>query len=80
MNFGDRAKILDMAQKRLKELKAVYPKAQLLNAETHRTIFLVVDDPKKYHKYAAENDVGITRIAAIKKLVQPFANLSRFIG
>ncbi|MDH5202497.1 MAG: formate dehydrogenase [Nitrospirota bacterium] len=80
MNFGDRAKIIDMAKKRLKEVKATNPKAQLLNAETHRTIFLVIDDPKKYHKYAAENDVGITRIAAIKKLIQPFVNLSRITG
>ena len=80
MNFGDRAKILDMAKNRLKEVKATSPKAQLLNAEVHRTIFLVVDDPKRYHKFAAENDVGITRIAALKKLIQPFVNLSRITG
>ncbi|MCG2709985.1 MAG: hypothetical protein L6246_06690 [Thermodesulfovibrionales bacterium] len=81
MNFGDRAKILDMAQKTLKAAKAIYPKAQLLNAETHRTIFLVVDDPQKYHKFAlVEDPNGITRIAAIKKLIQPFVNLSRITG
>lgn len=81
MNFGDRDKILDMAQKSLKELKAVYPKAKLLNAEILRTVFLVVDDPQKYHKFAAVDDpTAITRIAAIKKLIQPFASLSRFIG
>jgi len=80
MNFGDRDKMLDMAQKRLKELKAVYPKAQLLNAEIVRTIFLVIDDPQKYWKHAAENDVGITRIAAIKKLVRPLVKFPHFVG
>ncbi|MDI6889632.1 MAG: 4Fe-4S ferredoxin [Thermodesulfovibrionales bacterium] len=81
LNFGDRDKILDMAKKRLSELKAVYPKAQLLGADYLRTIFLVVDDPQKYHKFAlVEDAIGITRIAAIKKLVQPLVNFSRFVG
>lgn len=81
MNFGDRDKILEMAQKRLNELKAKFPKAQLLNAEILRTIFLVVDEPQKYHKFANAGDVeGITRIAAIKKLIQPLVNLSHFVG
>ena len=81
MNFGDRAKILDMAQKRLKEVRAISPKSQLLNAEIHRTIFLVADDPQKYHKFAlVEDPNGITRLAAIKKLIQPFVNLSRITG
>jgi formate dehydrogenase iron-sulfur subunit len=80
MNFGDRDKILDMAQKRLKELKAVYPKAQLLNAESVRTVFLVIDDPQKYWKKAAEADTGITRIAVIKKLIRPIVSLSPFVG
>ena len=76
MNFDDRDKILEMAKKRLSELKVTYPKAQLLNTEIHRTIFLVIDEPKKYWKNAAENEVGITRIAAIKKLLRPLVNFS----
>ncbi|MEW6215791.1 MAG: 4Fe-4S dicluster domain-containing protein [Nitrospirota bacterium] len=81
MNFGDRDKMLDMAQNRLKELKTVYPKAQLLNTEICRTIFLVVDDPQKYHKFAlVEDAIGITRIVAIKKLIQPFVNFSSLTG
>jgi formate dehydrogenase iron-sulfur subunit len=81
MNFGDRDKMLEMAQKRLNELKAIYPKAQLLNAESVRTIFLVIDDPKNYWKHAAENDVGITRIAAvIKRLIRPLESFSHFVG
>lgn len=81
LNFGDRDKMLDLARKTLGTLKPVYPKAQLLNAEIHRVFFLVVDDPKKYHKFAlVEDAIGITRIAAIKKLVQPLVNFSRFVG
>lgn len=74
LNFNDRNKILDMAKKRLIELKAVYPKAQLLGADFLRTIFLVVDDPQKYHKFALVDTAGITRIAAIKMLIKPFVN------
>jgi formate dehydrogenase iron-sulfur subunit len=81
MNFGERDKMLEMANKRLQEVKAKYPKAQLLNAETVRTIYLVIDDPQKYHKFASAKDAEeITRIAAIKKLIRPLANLSQFVG
>jgi len=80
MNFGDRDKMLDLAKKRLSELKPKYPKAQLLNAEIHRTIFLVVDDPQKYHKFAAAKEIGITRLAAIKELIRPLVNLSSLKG
>ena len=81
MNFGDRDKMLDMAQKRLKEVKAMYPKAQLLNADFVRTIFLVIDEPKKYHKFAKASDTqAITRIAALKKLIKPLVNLSPLAG
>jgi len=81
MNFGERAKMLEMANKRLQEVKAKYPKAQLLNAEIVRTIYLVIDDPQKYHKFAsAENSEEITRIAAIKRLIRPLVNFSHFAG
>lgn len=56
MNFGDREEILSMAKERLEEVKKQNPKAELLNHDFVRTIFLVVDDPKKYHKFAAVND------------------------
>lgn len=81
MNFGDRTEMLALANNRLKELKAKYPKAQLLDAEMVRTIFLVVDDPAKYHKFAiAENAFGITRLAAMKRMVRPLASLSNWLG
>lgn len=52
MNFGDREIILNMALNRLEEAKALYPEAALLNHGFHRTIFLVIDEPRKYHKFA----------------------------
>ena len=52
MNFGERAEILKMANERLAALKEKYPKAQLLDADQVRVIYLVTDDPKKYHKNA----------------------------
>jgi len=53
MVFGERDKILDMAKKRVEELKKTYPKAAAINADDVRVIYVVTDDPKKYFKYAA---------------------------
>jgi formate dehydrogenase iron-sulfur subunit len=76
MNFGDRKAMLDMANKRLAELKKQYAKAQLLDTDMVRTVFLVVDDPKLYHKFAiARNDGGMSRKLALRKLFRPAAAL-----
>jgi formate dehydrogenase iron-sulfur subunit len=77
MNFGDRAMIMDMANTRVEELKKKgYTKAQLLDADSIRTVFLVVDDPMVYHKFAvAQNDVGISRKLALRKLFRPATDL-----
>jgi len=81
MNFGDRSEMLALAEKRLNELKAEYPKAQLLDAEAIRAIYLVIDDRQKYHEFAKANGpVGITRLAAMKKLIRPLVRLSGLQG
>ena len=51
--FGERDKILELAKKRVAELKKSYPKAAALNSDDVRVIFIVKDDPKKYYQYAA---------------------------
>ena len=51
--FGERDKIVDMAKKRVEELKKTHPKAAALNADDVRVIFVVKDDPKKYYQFAA---------------------------
>jgi formate dehydrogenase iron-sulfur subunit len=81
MNFGDRKDMLDKANKRLEEVKKAYQDAMLANPDDVRTIYLLVDDPKKYHKFAvAENTIGITRKMALKRLFQPLSDLRHMIG
>jgi len=76
MNFGDRDKILALAEKRLKEVKAKYPKASLLNAEDVRAVFLVIDDSEKYWEFAkGQGGIGITRMMALNKMIRPIVNL-----
>jgi formate dehydrogenase iron-sulfur subunit len=81
MNFGDRKDMLEKANKRLAEVKGTYKDAMLANPDDVRAIFLLVDDPKKYHKFAvAENTIGITRKMALKRLFQPLNGLRHMIG
>ncbi len=81
MNFGDRKTMLEMANKRLAEVKPHYKDALLANPDDVRVIYLLVDDPKKYHKFAvAENTIGITRKMALKRLFQPLISLRQMIG
>jgi len=50
--FGERDEVLGTVKSRVEELKKTFPKAQALNPDEVRVIFIVTDDPKKYHKYA----------------------------
>jgi len=75
MNFGDREAILKMAAARLEEVKKVHKNASLVNSDSVRVIFLVKDDPKKYHQFAAEdNGKRITRMMALER---PFPPINR---
>jgi formate dehydrogenase iron-sulfur subunit len=81
MNFGDRKDIIEKAKKRFEEVKKVHPEAILANPDDVRVIFLLADDPKKYHKFAvAENAFGITRKMALKRFFQPLGDLRHMIG
>jgi formate dehydrogenase iron-sulfur subunit len=53
MAFGDRDVILEKVMKRVEVLKKTYPDAMALNPEDVRVIYIVTDDPKKYHEHAA---------------------------
>ncbi len=80
MSFGDRKEIMDKAQKRLEEVKNKYKDAMLANQDDVRVIYLLVDDPKNYHKYAvAESTIGITRKLALKRILKPL-NSFQWIG
>ena len=52
MSFGERDAILDQAKKRVEVLKQTYPKATALNSDDVRVIYIVTDDPTKYHEFA----------------------------
>jgi formate dehydrogenase iron-sulfur subunit len=80
MNFGDREEILEKANKRLAEVQGTYKDAMLANPEDVRVIYLLVDDPANYHKFAvAGNTIGITRKMALNRLFQPLRSLYRTI-
>ncbi|MBE0569766.1 MAG: formate dehydrogenase [Deltaproteobacteria bacterium] len=81
LHFGDREAILAKAEKRLAKLKEKYPKAQLLDVETVRTIYLVTGDPKEYHKFAlASADTGVTRKVALRRMFGPAIDAWRTIA
>ncbi len=81
MSFGDRKEMIEKANKRLAEVKVKYKDAMLANPEDVRAIYLLVDDPQKYYKFAvAQNTLGITRKVALKRLFQPLTDLRRVIG
>ena len=46
-----------------------------------RIFYLLVDDPKKYHKFAeAGSAAGITRKMALKQIFQPLKDIRQIIG
>ena len=79
LNFGERDAMQALANERLEKLKAKFPKAQLLDADSVRTIYLVVDDPKKYHKNAVASvaPTGVSRKMALRRLIKPGQTLLR---
>jgi formate dehydrogenase iron-sulfur subunit len=76
LNFGDRDAMLALAKERLEKVKARYPKAQLLDADQVRVVYLVVDEPEKYHKNAVAGvQTGISRKMALRRIMKPAAGL-----
>ncbi len=81
MNFGERDAMLTMANERMEKLKGAYPKAKILDADQVRVIFLVVDDPRKYHKNAVAGlGPAIDRRLARRQLLKPVSDLVRIVA
>ncbi|MBI5571836.1 MAG: 4Fe-4S dicluster domain-containing protein [Desulfomonile tiedjei] len=53
LTFGDRDKILGAMKTRVDELKKTFPKAEAINPDDVRVIYIVTEAPEKYWKYAA---------------------------
>jgi formate dehydrogenase iron-sulfur subunit len=74
MNFGDREDMLVQARKRLAELKPRYPKAELVDADTIRAVFLCTVPPTAYYKYVQYGEAGpraLSRKAFLAKVLRP---------
>lgn len=81
MSFGDRKAVLEKANRRLEEVKGRYKDAMLVSPDDVRTIYLLVDDPKKYHKHAtAANRFGLDRKVALSRPMKAGAALPRIAG
>jgi len=81
MNFGDRDKMLELAKKRLAEVKKTHPKAMLADADSVNVIYLVLDDPKKYHKtVVAQRSDGLSRKQFLAQIFAPIRRPVEGIG
>jgi formate dehydrogenase iron-sulfur subunit len=81
MSFGERKEILEKANKRLEAVKGKYKEAMLTSPDDVRVFYLLIDDPKKYHKFAtAENTLGITRKMALRRIFQPLTSFRHLLG
>ncbi len=77
MAFGERDAILQQAQAHLATAKKKYPKAQLLDPDDVRVIFLVGNDPLLYHSnaIASTTSFDITRQVALQRMIRPLRNV-----
>jgi len=72
MNFGERADMLELAQKRLAAAKKIYPNAVLVDAESVNAIFLLFDEPQKYHPHAVAGlSGGLDRKQFLTRIFAP---------
>jgi formate dehydrogenase iron-sulfur subunit len=81
MSFGDRKTIVEKAERRLAEVQTRQKEAMLANAGDVRVIYLLADDPKRYHKFAvAENTIGVTRKVALRRFLRPLTRFAERMG
>lgn len=72
MNFGEREDMLDLARRRLAEVKKTHPKAMLTDPEDVNVIFLLLDEPIKYHSFAvAQFTGGLSRKEFLARVFSP---------
>jgi formate dehydrogenase iron-sulfur subunit len=75
MNFGEREDMLKLADARLKEVKADYPQAGLVDKDFVKVIYLSRFEPKLYYEYMyAENRPRnlMNRQQMLARMFRPF--------
>ena len=79
MQFGERAEMLKVAEKRLATVKKSWPKARLADPDTVNVIYLLIDEPENYHKYSvAQSSVGpMTKKEFLATLTRPFRVMAK---
>ena len=82
MNFGVRADMLRLAKARRDEVAARYPQAMLVDPDEVSTIYLIAFPPGLYFEnaIAAAGTTGITRQAALQRLMRPFSRAARAVA
>ncbi len=78
MNFGDRDKMVSLAQQRLEQVKAKFPQAEVTGLEDLRVFYLLADKPEKYYTYA-QVETGpktMDRKMALRKIGQSLKQLA----
>lgn len=77
MNFGERAEMLDLAQKRLAVVKRTHREAMLLDPDDIRVVFMVAYAPGLYHDHAvaSHSGSGISRQVALRRMLRPLKHL-----
>lgn len=79
MHFGDREAMLDLANKRLAEVKKTFPNAMLADPDFTSAIYLLTDTPENYYTYAVASASSMDRKRFLAGLAKPlrrvFANL-----
>lgn len=82
MNFGTRADMLRLARTRREEVAVLYPQATLVDPGEVSTIYLIAFAPELYFEnvIAAAGTTGITRQAALQRLLRPFSRAARAVA
>lgn len=79
MNFGDRDKMVALANSRLAEVKGTFPKAVVTGLDDLRLFHLLADQPDKYYQFASVDrpPALMDRQAALKHMGRALRDLSQ---
>jgi len=82
MNFGDRDDVMKLAEQHLAAAQKKFPNAALIDPDDVRVVYLVGFGPDLYHEFAVASatQYGISRQAALRKMLRPFADMVSRLG